>query len=178
MAEIPVQKKSSMAWLWILLALIAVALLIWWATDNDSDEVDLATTTQIEEPMESSADLEANATVAEAGTLAAILANPTTYFGKEYSGEVSVGNSLTDRGFWVESDGNRMFALIVDEPRERPLDINAGQQLRISGGTIRDASSLSDVEGRVLDADTRKIVGEQKVIMVVDEKNIEILTDA
>lgn len=178
MAEIPVHKKSSMAWMWILLALVALALVIWWATDNDEDAVDLASDTQIEETIAPVADPDADAAIVQGATLAAILADPAAHFGTEYTGEVSVGDSLTDRGFWVEHDGERMFALIVDEPRERPLDINAGQRLKISGGEIRDTSSLSDIEGRALDANTRKIAGEQKVIMVVDENNIEVLTPA
>jgi hypothetical protein len=36
--EIPVEKKSSMSWLWILLALLLAALLLWWLLDDD-DEV-------------------------------------------------------------------------------------------------------------------------------------------
>ena len=37
MAEIPVEKKSSMTWLWLLLAAILAALLIWWITADEDD---------------------------------------------------------------------------------------------------------------------------------------------
>ena len=38
MAEIPVHKKSSLAWLWWLLALVVLALLLWWLlADHDND---------------------------------------------------------------------------------------------------------------------------------------------
>jgi hypothetical protein len=179
MAEIPVQKKSSLAWLWIVLAIILVALLIWWFVGNDDndDEVDVTSTAEVEETIEPEpASVEAATPAAEAGTLAAILADPDAYYGEEFSGDVEVGETLTDRGFWVEHEGNRLFAMIVDQPREVPLDINPGMQLRVSGGMLRRTSSLSDVDGRALDADTRRIADEQSVIMVVDEENIEILS--
>lgn len=44
MAEIPVEKKSSMAWLWILLGLLVVAALLWALLSGDDEEVDLADT--------------------------------------------------------------------------------------------------------------------------------------
>ncbi len=108
-------------------------------------------------------------------TLAQITADPQQYFGRDFSGEVDVGSNLTDRGFWVEQNGNRMFALIIDQPREVPKDINAGQTLRISGGTVHDASSLDDIPGDSLNQNTRKIIADQDAILVVDEANIEIL---
>lgn len=37
MAEIPVHKKSSLAWLWILLALLLLGLLLWWLLSDDND---------------------------------------------------------------------------------------------------------------------------------------------
>lgn len=169
MAEIPVQKKSSMTWLWVLLGLVLLALLIWWATAGNDDEAEVGEPVAVEQQVDTD--------VAGAGdaTIAQILANPSQYVGSEFSGEVTVGDSLTDRGFWIEEDGNRLFSLITDEPREVPKDINAGQRLQISGGTIRDASSLSELEGADLDANTREVIAGQDVIMVVDEDNIEIL---
>lgn len=42
MAEIPIEKKSSMGWLWALLALVLAALLVWWlVTAGDDDDADL-----------------------------------------------------------------------------------------------------------------------------------------
>ena len=108
-------------------------------------------------------------------TLAAILANPQSYIGQEFAGEVSVAGPLTDRGFWVENDGARMFALIIDEPREVEIDINPGQELRISDGMIREGGEVSDVEGVPLDDDTLAVLADQDVFLIVDEDNVEIL---
>jgi len=38
MAEIPIEKKSGKNWLWVLLALLVVALLAWWLLDDDSED--------------------------------------------------------------------------------------------------------------------------------------------
>ncbi|PHR19807.1 MAG: hypothetical protein COA41_06505 [Sphingopyxis sp.] len=172
MAEIPVQKKSSMSWLWLLLGLLLVALIIWWLlADDDEVETDVIDSTVVEqvEPV----------TGPETGelpmTLAAILAQPQSYVGQQFSGEVDVGGPLTDRGFWIENDGARMFAIIIDEPREVPLDINAGQRLQVSGGVIRDADDISNIEGVPLDEDTKMVINDQAVFMIVNEDNIEIL---
>lgn len=172
MAEIPVQKKSSMSWLWLLLGLLLVALIIWWLlADDDEVETDVVDSTVVEqvEPV----------TGPETGelpmTLTAILAQPQSYFGKQFTGEVDVDGPLTDRGFWIENDGARMFAILIDEPREVPLDINAGQRLQVSGGVIRDADDISNIEGVPLDEDTKTVLNDQAVFMIVNEDDIKIL---
>ena len=48
MAEIPVEKKSSMTWLWLLLAAILAALLIWWITADEDDADPVLAETAIE----------------------------------------------------------------------------------------------------------------------------------
>ena len=168
MAEIPVEKKSSMTWLWLLLAAILAALLIWWITADEDDADPVLAETAIEADAGADAD-------PMPMTLAAILANPQSYIGQEFAGEVSVAGPLTDRGFWVENDGARMFALIIDEPREVEIDINPGQDLRISDGMIREGGEVSDVEGVPLDDDTLAVLADQDVFLIVDEDNVEIL---
>ncbi|HCO45826.1 MAG TPA: hypothetical protein DIT44_04110, partial [Erythrobacter sp.] len=71
--------------------------------------------------------------------------------------------------------GARMFALIIDEPREVEIDINPGQELRISDGMIREGGEVSDVEGVPLDDDTLAVLADQDVFLIVDEDNVEIL---
>ena len=175
MAEIPVEKKSSSkTWLWLLLAALLVVLIIWWLSADD-DEVETAVVDPA--PIES---VETTATTPMAGemTLAAILAQPQQYIGQEFTGEVDVGGPLTDRGFWVENDGARMFAVIIDQPREVPLDINPGQRLQVNGGMIRAGGDVGDVDGVPLDDDTRAVIQDQAAFMMVDESNIEILESA
>ena len=175
MAEIPVEKKSSSkTWLWLLLAALLVVLIIWWLSAADDDVEPVVVDTA---PIESVETVEP-ALMAGEMTLAAILAQPQAYIGQEFTGEVDVGGPLTDRGFWVENDGARMFAIIIDEPREVPLDINPGQRLQVTGGMIREGGDVGDVDGVPLDADTRAVLQDQAAFMMVDESNIEILESA
>ena len=176
MAEIPVEKKSSSKWLWIFLLVLLAALLLWWLfADNDGEADQLNGDTAA---IEQSADTMA---VADNMTIAAILANPAEYYGATgFEGTVTAGGPLTDRGFWIENDGARMFAIVIDEPAERRVDINPGATLRLDGGTIRDASEISaeGIEGETLDQDTMNVIADQKAVLVIDEANITIEDDA
>ncbi len=60
----------------------------------------------------------------------------------------------TDRGFWIEADGARLFAVLIDRLREVPVDINVGQELRVAKGMLRDATFIADIPGEELEADT------------------------
>ncbi|GAB5349395.1 hypothetical protein [Alteriqipengyuania sp. 357] len=180
MAEIPVEKKSSSKWLWILLLAIVAALLLWWLlADNDGDADNLdGDTVAVEESIDT-----ADEPVATAGamTIAAITANPAEYYGKEgFEGTVAAAGPLTDRGFWIENDGARMFAIVIDAPAERRIDINPGQTLMLNGGTIREASTISaeGIEGDALDEDTMNVIADQDAVLVIDESNITIEEDA
>lgn len=180
MAEIPVERKKSKAWIWIVLAIVIAALLIWWiASSNDDDtpmpETSSAAVAPAAVPYEDTAQQSTEAAIA-APTIAAILENPSQYIGRDdFAGEVDSPETPTDRGFWVEQNGQRMFAVIVDEPRDAYKDINPGQRLRITNGMIRDASAIGNIPGNGLDADTKKIIQEQPAFLVVDEEDIEIL---
>ena len=175
MAEIPVEKKSGgKGWLWLLLLLLIVAALAWWLLSEAAEEeaVDPVAVEETEETMPA---------MDETGemTLAAILADPSAYYGREgFTGTVTVGGPLTDRGFWVENDGARMFAIVIDQPRERPVDINVGATLDISGGTIRNPGDIEDLTGDELDEDTVDAMEGQQAVLVVSEENIEISDEA
>ncbi|MBI1401972.1 MAG: hypothetical protein GC147_02000 [Porphyrobacter sp.] len=175
MARIPVEKKSNNNWIWLLLILLVVALLIWWLVEaNDDDDVvaDTPVVATQTEPM--------GAETIGAMTIAAILANPTQYYGQDgFTGMVEVAGPLTDRGFWITDDaGNRMLAIIIDQPREQPIDINPGQTLRITGGTVRNPSDVANLPGDALDADTKAAMQGQQAVLVVNEANIDIAQPA
>ena len=178
MAEIPVERKSSMTWLWILLALILLGLIIWWATSDD-DQEELVTDEIVGEETVGADPITPPEPVGleEGVTLADIVGNPNEYVGtNDFQAEVSASEVPTDRGFWIEDQGNRLFAVIIDNPQEQPKDINPGQQLRITEGMVRDASFLSQLPGAPLDDDTQRILRDQDAYLVVDESNIEVLS--
>ena len=172
MAEIPVEKKSSLAWLWILLAILLIGLLIWWALDDD--EVEPVTPPAIE--SSEVAPLPEPIAQSPGQSIADIMGNPAAFVGQSFSpNSVRVADVPTDRGFWIEDNGARMMAVIIDRPGEGK-NINPGQMLRIREGILRDATFLqgNEIPGD-LDADTRRILQAQPIFLVVEGQNIEIL---
>lgn len=170
MADINVERKGPSIWPWII-GLIVLALLIWalmslfGGDDNDvvttqTTEEPVATTEPMPEPMGESSDL---------------LMNPAAHMGESFAGEVQVAEVPTDRGFWIEQDGARLFAILQDQPLEEPLDINPGQTLRIDGGTIMAPTDLEQLGGDPLDEETRQIAEGEPAFLAVDESEIEIL---
>ncbi|MEE4210357.1 MAG: hypothetical protein V2I43_13960 [Parvularcula sp.] len=179
MAEIPVKRKATW-WPWILLVLaLLVALLFWLTTAADHDDAVVDTTAELSDvpdPTTVANDALPAATVWEANyALGDAVENPTGIIGRDdFSGEVSVPSVPTDRGFWIEADGARLFAVLIDGPREVPVDINAGQELRVANGMLRDASFIADIPGEELEGDTLAILEDQDVYLVVHEDEIEI----
>jgi hypothetical protein len=104
---------------------------------------------------------------------------PSRFIGRTLpDGEVDVASVPTDRGFWIERNGERLFALIIDVPQEEPKDINPGARLSLSDGTLRGPQDLSELRGRPLDADTEQIALAQEAFLVIDERYIEIVRPA
>ena len=172
MAEIKMERKErgGMGWLWILIALILLALLAWWLWPEDEVEEPLATTTAVEavEPLPEVAPVTTELTLSQ------IASNPSMYVGQTYDGEVRVTDVPTDRGFWVESDGAKVFAILIDQPRERPVHIQQNTTIRMEQATVRDQTSLGDLPGDPLDAATEEIVRNEDVFLIVDEDNIQM----
>lgn len=181
MADIDVQRKSSTAWLWWLLGLVALAMLIWVITAGD-DNVEVASA-----PVAAAPGGVAEVPPPPAGTspstavapatgipVSQIVGSPATWTGRTVAGEVRVTEVPTDRGFWITEQGERLFVILGDQPAERPIDIQSGQTLRISEAMVYGSENLQAIPG-ALDADTRSIAQGQPVVLFADEKNIQIL---
>ncbi|MEZ4240477.1 MAG: hypothetical protein R3F59_30850 [Myxococcota bacterium] len=117
----------------------------------------------------------------QALALGEVMAAPTDWVGKTVSGTATVTEVPSDRGFWVEANGQKIFAILNDGPQEVPVDINAGQKLKIATATVRDPSFLPQVPGAAsgepLDDETRNLAQGQQVYLVVDEDDIQIQND-
>lgn len=175
MADIDVERKGPSIWPWII-GLIILALLIWllaeWLGDDE----------EVVEPIGAPVPAEVQPPtvgvppepVAQAPgvPLSQIIESPATWTGQTWGGEVRVAEVPTDRGFWIEDQGERLFVILNDQPQEEPKDINPGQTLRISEAMIYD--NVANVPGTV-DPDTRNIAQGQPVFLAVDEGNVNIL---
>lgn len=183
MAEIHIEQKKGTGWLWLLLAALAVlAVLAWLLWPDAAETTPLSATIVNPVPAPTTvatvAPLDSTPTASvETPTIATILANPPQWVGREFSGTVTVAEVPTDRGFWIEEDGRRLFAILVDAPAEVPLDINAGQRIRIRG-TLRDAAYLPQLPGRPIVAATQELARRAPVYLVADEQAITILGTA
>lgn len=177
-------------WTWIALILAVLILLGWWlwpmiwpATSEEEPVAPLGPAVTTPTDREMAVDGEAEPVV-ETDLLAVglqasigdVLDDPDLFRSETVPlTEVQVAEVPTDRGFWIEHDGRRLFAVIVDVPEEEPKDIEAGQTLRIEGGVLHGPEFLPEMPGRPLDADTEATVRDQPIFLVVDERAIEIL---
>ena len=181
MADIDVERKSGASiWPWII-GLIVLALLIWALMEllGDDDEVAVApavpavvTPTTTPEPIAQ-------------GPLcvAQVLAAPTTYIGQRLGTcPMQVVEVVSDRGFWVEENGQRVFVVINEGPpgvadtegaqAERP-DINAGQSVNVTEAVVLD--NVANLAGP-LDEQTRSIAQQQPWFLATDAANVAIGT--
>lgn len=183
--ELEPKRRSGLGWIWWLLILAILALVIWWLWQGAAGD-DLET---VEDPAVEGAMIEGGLEPTEPEPLAGneqmsfvpvgeVIGAPDGWLGRTIDGDVNVVEVPTDRGFWIEQDGQRLFALIIDQPAEVPKDINSGQTLRITGGEFRDPSALGTLEGEPLDEQTRQIAEQQRIFLVVDESEIEIVEEA
>lgn len=189
MAEIHIEKKKSV-WPWIIAALVAL-LAIWALTQfMGRDERDVAAVEPVgtpvaeapapTEPVEA-AGTPAATTADASGAIAAlpvatILAGPAGYVGQEISGTARVTDVPTDRGFWIEQDGQRMFAVIAKgENMEQAININAGQEIQLNGAAVHDANSIAQLGG-TLDEQAKQLVSGQQAFLVVEPNDVTIVS--
>lgn len=178
MADIDLERKKSggMGWLWWALGLLALLLIIWWVwpdnNDDDFADVDVdpvETVTPSTTPEVVGGDI-------PGVSIGDILGNPDNFIGETFPrAEVTAVEVPTDRGFWIEDEGQRLFAIIIDQPQEERVDINPGATLRIDQGTLRDRTFLPEIPGEPLDATTENMAEQQEVFLVVDERHITVL---
>ena len=167
------ERKGPSIWPWII-GLLVLALLIWAIAEMvGGDETRVAGVEEVE-PGQQVPPAAVPTPEAGAATIPAILSNPSAHVGQPFNGEVRVVDTVSDRGIWIEQQGQRLFAITTALSSAEAKRINPGQMLRITDGTLRDPSYLPQIPGAALDARTRRVAEEQQVFLVVDEQNIEI----
>lgn len=141
MAEIPVEKKSSLSWLWWLLLLLGIAALVWWLiADNDDDaEVDLDDGVAVEGNAEYD-----DAMTGDSGEMVAItgvagLASLGEMIGRDVElTDVAVNEVVGDEAFTVGEGANETLVMFDEErtpntAMEGNVDVNPGSNVTIRG---------------------------------------------
>ena len=172
MAEIDVQRRNSTVWPWLLLGLLVLGIVVWavaQAFDDGEEEVRSA-------PVATAPAADVEVGVPQRIPVAQILQTPAGFVGQILNGEAQVVEVPTDRGFWIDDEGQRMFVIINETPGTagEVIDINSGQTLQMSDATLYDARNLQAVTGE-LDADTRRIASEQQFVLGVSAQNVRIV---
>ncbi len=133
MAEIPVEKKSGMGWLWILLGLLVLMVLAWLLlASGDDDDVEY-----VDDDIVATDTLDNDAAMmASAGTYA--IGESVDLDG------IRVTSLAGDMAFNAEVNGEPMLVLFNQEPTpgdptEGEYDINPGSIVNITG-SVRSAA--------------------------------------
>jgi hypothetical protein len=188
MADIDIQRKSGSIWPWIL-GLLLLGLAIWGIAellDNDEEAVVSPVVTEpVAAPVTPEAVVVAPVAPAPAAAgmipVATILANPAEWAGRTTSGQARVAEVVSDRGFWIEDGGQRLFVVKDESPLPGVADtqgaadtmasrnVTAGEMLQMSG-TVR--TSADQLQGP-LDAQTRQIIAAQPVFLSTGVSQIQ-----
>ena len=178
MADIDLERKrgGGMSWLWWVLGLLLLAAVIWWVWPSGDEELAGGLETEptgevqpLPEPAPEMVGEQPGVSVAE------IIESPATYTGQTLTSEVQVTEVPTDRGFWIEDQGERLFVIIIDQPQEQPQNIQPNTTVRLQQAVVRDPTYLANLPGAPLDSDTESIARNQDVFLTVDEANIVMM---
>lgn len=188
MADIDIErkKKSPLPWILGLLALALLAfLLMRGCSDDDPEPAVVATdtttftdTTMGAAPMASPATdttamgaaAAAGAGAAGAGWIGTVMAG--TNAGQTTGGDGMVPETPSDRGFWIEENGQRVFAILA-EPMEQIKDIDPGQRVRISNARVMRGSEAAQIPQDV-DAEARQTAQGQQYFLLVPASGVVI----
>lgn len=186
MADINVERKgggrSPLPWILGLLALALLAFLLLRGCSDEGDPAPAAAPADTVVTADTTA--MAPATAPATGAAAAvspdalpvgeILASADAYAGQTMTGTVTVPQTPSDRGFWVETGGQRMFAILA-EASEQVKDIDPGQTVRLTDARILRGSDSGQIPADV-DAQAKQTAQGQPLFLLVPANGVEIVS--
>lgn len=142
MAEIPIERKSGVPWwVWLLAALLIVALLWWLLDDGDGAE-----TAYTDAPVATGTMPTETVTPPAITSLAAIARPDAAIDGRAVNLDgVAVQQVISDAGFWIGASADERVYVLLNEqrtpgtPTEGRVDVNPGQTVNIDG-TVRSST--------------------------------------
>ncbi|MCA0978631.1 hypothetical protein LCM19_09665 [Qipengyuania flava] len=173
MAEIPVEKKSSLSWLWWLLLLAGVIALVWWLVEstNGDDEL-VADETVVEEPyVDETAATTDTAMAGEMATVSGLagLASLGDMIGQDVRlTDVAVNEVVGDEAFTVGEGENETLVMFdeyatPDTPMEGQVDVNPGSRVTIEGEVRAFPGDLPESVTREVDTSATAMIFASRV---------------
>ncbi len=106
--------------------------------------------------------------------VARAVVTPIDYVGVAVKGTGTVTEVVSDRGFWLEVDGKRLFAVVrEDVPRPEMIEIRPGQTLQFTG-LMLSPGAKDDLAGS-LEQKTKNIIGGQPAFVAMHWRDIQII---
>lgn len=188
MADINIERKRKSPLPWIIglvaLALLALLLMRGCGDEPETDAATVVTDTttgmtpaapMATAPMDTGAMAAGGAAGAAAaggtGWIAGVLAG--TSAGQTAGGDGMVPQTPSDRGFWIEENGQRVFAILA-EPMEQIKDVDPGQRVRISNARVLRGSEAGQIPQDV-DAEARRTAQGQQYFLLVPSSGVQIV---
>lgn len=107
-------------------------------------------------------------------SMTTIYAAPVDYVGATVEGKAEVTKVISDRGFWVEKDGNKFFAVVrEDAPKHEMIDINKGQTVKFEG-LLLEANQWQNLTGS-LEKETRQTIRQRDYFIAVYHDDMTVM---
>lgn len=176
MAEIDIERKSGSR-LPLILGVVLGLLVLWGLYEVfDSDEADVTRVGVSSAPVPPPVVISPMpAADAVAIPVTAILTDPARY-GAPLDGSAKVTEVPTDRGFWIDDGGRRMFA-VIDEPTPETKNINPGQTVLLKQARVYRSEDVGSIPGELTE-DTKRIIESVPAVLYVQARNIQIAPGA
>lgn len=147
MAEIPVTKKSGIPWwVWLILALVVVAV-AWWLLANGDDDIETAAVTAPAPAVAPAGPITDLTTITTAADRSVLIGREVQLTG------VPVGDVVGDRTFYVGSGDQNVFVVLDQVPTpgqpgvEGRYDVTSGQTINLTGSV----QPVSAIPGQIED---------------------------
>lgn len=102
-----------------------------------------------------------------------IIVTPAEFLGQPVVGTAQVVEVPSDRGFWVENNGERIFAVVAQSPgMEQAVNVEPGQTVRLAG-LVYDSALASGIAGQV-DPQAMQTIADQPAFLLVPAANITV----
>lgn len=190
MADINVERKRGAGiWPWII-GLIILALVLWWLfsrpTAANMEGVNAVDTTVAATDAGAVAPggtmpgmpMDSMAMGAPGGTrqpipVEQILAAPAQYDRQSVSGSAAVAEVVSDRGFWIEDQGRRLFVTMADpQANEQPISVSPGQTVHLTG-TVHRGGARAEVPF-TLEAKAQQVVAKEPVFLAAQYRDLSV----